>query len=829
MGHPDKEQIITIVNTWLERSHLSIAQVVARMQVQGCLIERTSFENRFTTRVDQKPDIAPEWIMALVTAFSERLSETARCRADEALRLAALVRLPINQLQALERLFPTAEFSAAYRPYAPLVIPLPPSSGHSAVVAPPPPLPLAATSFIGRTRETQQLKRLITRVRLLTLTGPGGCGKTRLAVQVATDLRSATVGSVFFVPLAPINDPNLVTAAIAQTLHVGEVTGVALLDSLTAYLRERRVLLILDNFEHVLAAAPLVAQLLSAAPQLHILVTSRAALQLSFEQEFAVPPLPYPDLAALPPLANLADCPSVALFVARARAVRPHFALNSANAAAVAQICACLDGLPLAIELAAARIRLSAPQTLLHLLGNRLTLLTGGPKDAPARHQTLRATIDWSYDLLDAREKTFFVQLAVFTGGSSLEAIVAICDHASAQPLAGRQHSATHPQMVLDSLTSLLAKNLLRQVEGPEGEPRFMLLETIGEYAQERLKAQGDTLVRQRHADYYVELAQKMQLSLHGTQQGAGMRRLAYEHDNIRTALAWLLTCAASEQAARLCATLELFWYWNGYLSEGRRWLAAVLANGGTLSQAARAKVLDVAGGLAWAQGDFTQAKAFSNPSLALWRELDDPQGVVEAINTLGLVAESEGNYADAVTWYEAGLALRRQLGDSAAIALALSNLGDALLYMGSYLYANQLLEEGYTRYTQLGDQRGAADALVSLGDAALLQGFPAQATPLFEQSLQLFRQIQTVNRRRVAHCLERLAGALTVLHQPQRGAQLLGTAAALRETIGAPIPPASQPYYAQTLSDIQAQLDSEEFARAWAQGYTRNFDQVIG
>jgi len=446
-------------------------------------------------------------------------------------------------------------------------------------------LPVQLTSLIGREQEIATVQRLLSRedVRLLTLTGPGGTGKTRLGLQVAAELSDRLADGVFFVNLAPISDPALVVPTIAQTLEVKETGNQSLLDLLKVSLRDKHLLLLLDNFEQVISAASQVANLLAACPKLKVMVTSRVVLHVRGEQEVAVPPLAVPDPTHVPGLVTLSQYGAVALFIARAQAVKPEFQVTNANAPAVAEICARLDGLPLAIELAAARSKLLPPQALLARLSQRLALLTSGARDVPARQQTLRNTIAWSYQLLDPYERRLFQQLSIFAGGCNLEAIEAIC---GALPDGAGQ--------VLEGVTSLLDKSLLQQTEQEGGEPRFVILETIREYGLEQLTASGEMGVAQHaHAAYYLALVEEAEIG--GPQQVMWLERLEREHDNLRAALRWLLEqegAGQHEMALRLGSALNGFWYLRGHNSEGRTYLEQALVGGEGVAASARAKAL---------------------------------------------------------------------------------------------------------------------------------------------------------------------------------------------------------------------------------------------
>jgi len=599
-------------------------------------------------------------------------------------------------------------------------------------------LPAQITPLIGREHEIEALKQLLLKaeVRLVTMTGPGGIGKTSLSMQVAVSLLEEFAHGVFVVGLAAISDSELVLPTIAQTLGIRENRSKPLRESVIEYLRDKHLLLVLDNFEQVVAAAPIVSDLLAACPRLKILVTSRIVLRLKGEREYPVEPLLAPDPQVAISKDSLSQYAAVELFIQRALAVKLDFEVNNDNAPAVAEICFRLEGLPLAIELAAARLKLFSPQALLARLGSRLELLRGGPRDMPARHQTLRHAIAWSYDLLSPAEQTFFQRLAIFVGGCSLEAVEVICNTADdADQLA---------LDALDGLTALIDQSLLRQEPTKEGAPRFVMFETIREFALERLQASDDwEATRRRHADFFLALAEKAEPELTGPKQILWLNTLAQEHDNLRSVFSWIEETGQADYGLRLGAAIWRFWIVRGHKQEGRERLAALLALPGAAKPTReRARVLNAVGTIMHELGDYSTARQRLDESLKIWREFDDKKGMATVINNLGWIAVQLGELVSANELSEESLTLHAELGDKRGMAVAFNNLAAVAYTQAEFELARSLQKQSLSLRQEIGDERGVAFATAMLGWFEVVQGNYEKAAALLESARRKLREL---------------------------------------------------------------------------------------
>ncbi len=722
-------------------------------------------------------------------------------------------------------------------------------------------LPWLPTSFIGREKQIGDIKTLLAGSRLLTLVGAGGCGKTRLALQVAAELLDQFPQGVWLVDLAPLTDASLVLQTIALVLGLREEPGKPAMLMLTDYLKPKRPLLLLDNCEHLIAeTATTVEGLLRACPNVKILATSREGLNIAGESVYRVPSLTLPPLPAPPPsslrgakageqltLESLIRYEAVRLFLDRSRMIAPDFRVTNADVMVLAALCHRLDGIPLALELAAARTRSLSLEEINSRLDQSFRLLTGGSRTALPRQQTLQALIDWSYSLLTGREQALLCRLSAFAGGWTLAAAEAIC---STEPL--------NSDAMLDLLTALVDKSLVL-LERQESGTRYRLLATMRQYAHDRLVDRGeDDDVRNRHRDYYLALAEAVEPKLMGAAQGAWLEHLETEHDNLRAALAW--SCNRQDEDAatkcespdrdskaglRLCGALWRFWAAHGYLREGRAWCAAALqADGAADRTSARAKALSGAGGLARIQGDYEAARSYYEESLAIEREIGNRPGIATSLNGLGLVAYNQGDYVAAQARHEESLAIRRVIGDRWGIALSLGNLGNVVHNQGDYEAARSYHEESLAIRQEVGDRQGTALSLAYLGHVARDQDDYAAAEAHYEECLKIRRQAG--DRWGIASSLENFAdlaaakihalnaqGDITSAAEQnsaalQRAARLWGAAQALRERMGAPLSPVDRAKQEREVAASRAKLGKAEWEAAWAEGLQMTQEQAV-
>jgi non-specific serine/threonine protein kinase len=696
----------------------------------------------------------------------------------------------------------------------------------------------------------------------VTLTGSGGCGKTRLSLQVAADVLERFPDGVWFVELAPLTDGERVPRTVAAALGLREEPGRSAVQTLIEYARTRAVLLVLDNCEHLVSAcASLADELLKTCPRVRILATSREALQVAGERTYRIPSLSLPDPKEAGTEETLVRYEAVRLFVERARQARPEYRLQEGDSPVVARICRRVDGIPLALELAAARMRAMTAEQIAQRLDDRFRLLAGGSRTAPPRHQTLRATLDWSYDLLSETERLLLRRLAVFVGDWSLEAAERVC--------AGEGGDAVEPWEVLDLLTSLVDKSLV-VFEEAAGEGRYRLLETVRQYGQERLSETGEwPPLCTRHLDYFLDLAEGAEPHLRGPEQATWLSRLEAEHDNLLSALEWAVQApdGRTTDGLRLCAALGWFWLVHGKYSEGQKWCAVALSDiGAQPPPKLHADVLLASARLTQRLGDYPAAQARYEESLALYRALGDRQGIAVCTGNLGNLAYDRGEREAAKTLYAECLALGRELGDSRSVALSLNNLGIIAVGQGDYATAENLFAESLALHREKSNSQGIADALGNLGDIATARNDFAAACRFFEQSLALHREVgysqgialalgnlgraafrlgdyatararhaesltiyrDLGDRSNIASALEGFAGTLSMCGDPIRAARLFGAAESLREEIGAARPEDAREEFDRSVSAARGFLGEAAFASNQEGGRSLTWEDAV-
>jgi predicted ATPase len=719
-------------------------------------------------------------------------------------------------------------------------------------------LPAQITPLIGRDNELKAAAELLLRddVRLVTFVGSGGSGKTRLSVEAARALVEMFSGGVFFVSLAGLKDPSLVTSQITSTLGAPERKDVRLLQSLKDYLEIKRILLVLDNFEQVISAAEIVAELLEGCPLLKILATSRSPLRVSGEHEFPVLPLPIPKLKGPASVNSLLEIPSVALFVQRAQKVRPGFSLSEENAEAVREICVSLDGLPLALELAAAQIRVLSPEQMLKLLPERgLDFLTQGPRDLPARQQTLRGAFTWSYDLLDEDERKLLRRSSAFASSFSLVAAEAVCSAVGS--LRGK---------ALDGLFRLVEKSLLQRIE-VDGQIRFGMLNTIRDFASELFQGSDEShRTLEAYVDFFLSLAEDAETKLRGPEEPLWLKRLDLEYDNLREALRWSIENNQTDRGLRLVCALWSFWHIQGYFAEGQSWLKKVLAKTGSIRNPFRAKALMAAGVLAAWEYDFQTARSLLTESEALSQELRDDKVTASALYYLASITEAEGDYQEANRLLEKSLALSRKVGNKRGVALAFNGLGIVARDQGVYDKAGAFHEQSLKLFKEVGDMRYIAHSLANLASTYEGRRDYDAAGNLFGESLALLRKLgdsgaiaeltldlAISSRRRgnfkdaearlveslslskelgrlyeVTICLDELGICAYIQGEAKRAARLWGAAESFREARMFQVQPARRAEVLRNIADAKSSLGEETFRQDWVQGSTTPLDEII-
>ena len=710
------------------------------------------------------------------------------------------------------------------------------TAAHERINFPPNNLTEFFSPIIGREKEIAEIQDLLRRtdLPLLTLTGIGGTGKTKLAKAVARELLPDFKDGVFFVEIAAITNPELVALTIAQPLGVNEAGNKPVLEALKNFLHEKNLLLVVDNFEQVIDAAPIIAELIAAAKGLKILITSRVLLHLSAEREFVVSPLAVPSEFSQISLEEFSKYEAINLFVERAQKAKPSFALTEENARCVAEICARLDGLPLAIELAAARIKILSSSAILAKLENRLKLLTGGARDLPARQQTMRGAVTWSYDLLSEVEKYLFRRLAVFAGGFTFEAAESVVNcqlSVDGKEETSHKHGTADDEQlsveVLDGITSLVEQSLLLSKEQANGTIRFRMLEVVREYALETLKASGEAeILRRSHVVYFLMLGEEAEPHLLTAQSVKWLNRLEEEHDNLRAALTWSLDYDVG-MAVRLAASLRNLWIFRCHLTEGRRWLeAAFELSSRDDPSAVRFKLLNGLGVLVRFQGDYETARKAHEAGLAMGKAANDGRQIAQSIRNLGAVAHQQGDFTAARKFLEEGLAISRELDDKFRIAESLNALGDLARVEGDNAAARPLFEESLAICKQLGRSASKASNLLNLGAIAFGDGDFSAARLQFAEALTT---AQEIGDKIIISCtLDGFAALAGERGEPREATRLAGAVECLRETIGYKIESAERQFRNAYLKTLHTSLGEEEFNLVFEQGRKLRMEEIL-
>ena len=676
-------------------------------------------------------------------------------------------------------------------------------------------LPATFTSFIGRNKDIAAVHDYLTNpdIRLVTLIGAPGIGKTRLSIASASKSLAEFSDGVFFVALAPLDQPSLIPSATLQALGYIEKNNLSPEERLIEGIANKRMLLVLDNSEHLIEdVARLASSLLSACSRLKILTTSREALGIPGEWLYSVPALDMPKEHSNVDVETISEFPALVLFAERARAARSDFALNAKNIRAVASICSQLDGLPLAIELIAARVKTLSLEQIAARLDDRFALLTSGSRIAPSRQQTLRATLDWSYELLTETERELFRQLSVFVGGFTLDALESVAQLDS-------------NQSILDALSRLVDKSLV--IVEQRDNVRYQLLETIGQYAGEKLQESGNARwSHDRHLAYFLMYAEKAEPHIFSAEQRAWANRLEIEHDNLRAALRWSLESDQAKAGLQMAGALAWFWHSKGHLSEGNLWLEKILASGIGNQGKERAKALRASSMISRDMGDYIRAKALADSSIELYREIGDNQGVGLALIDLGATLHFEGKREEAIEFLQESLYLLQSTREMWGIAYAQVLLGDAWFRLGDIERAATQWEASLRLTRELGDYSLMAWSLGGLADVARLRREYNRAIEMFKESLKLYRELG--NKSEPPFTLEALGLAAAALGESQHAARLWGAAASWRETINEPLPQTFQKDYAESITQARTQLGEKVYASAWSEGHTMSPEQAI-